>query len=138
MTHGRRPPVGPERERRDARRWLVALLSADGAGVLVLSVAAALSMRPSMISLAVVAAAGWVLALAGIPTAVQRPTPAAVKQAGMRVAAGISLNTIGAVWIAVSYPSTMWRAAALLVAGAAIGLAYLLLLRRLHPAANTA
>lgn len=113
------------------RAGLFVLLSVDGSGVLVLTLAAAAAgLRGSVLSTAVVAAAGWVLALAGVVGAVRSPRTEAVLIARMRVAAGIAVNAVGSAYVLVSYPSATLLASVVLIAGTALGVGYLLLLRR--------
>jgi hypothetical protein len=112
------------------RAGLLVLLSVDGSGVLVLTLAAAAGLRGSILSTAVVAAAGWVLALAGVVGAVRSPRTEAVLIARRRVAAGIAVNAVGSAYVLVSYPSATLLASVVLIAGTALGVGYLLLLRR--------
>jgi hypothetical protein len=114
-----------------AAQWLLIVLSLDGAGVIGLSVTAAVMPRPSMIAMAMVAAAGWGLALAGILPAVRDVTRAAVRQGRMRVCAGLGVNTLGGIWVLVSFPTTAPAVAALLAAGIVLSVIYLALLARL-------
>lgn len=107
-----------------SRRLLLAL---DGTGVGAL-VAASVAMSSSALGgLAAVAGASWALALLTIPSAALRPTGARVGLARVGVALGAVLNTFGSASLATEESGVAPVAIAVLIAGVAVSVGYLLL-----------
>ena len=82
-----------------------------------------------MVALAAAAAGGWLLALAGVVPALRDAN--ACHDARVRVIAGIGLTVLGAAAVLALAPEAASASTVLLTAGIAVGLCYLLLLRRL-------